>query len=288
MADLPDGDQAVKRRYDPEARVLALSPLLNSGQRAFQLATHLASVELAAEIDQIVAEANLSGDEARMLCRIGLASYFAGALVLPYQPFLDAAETVGYDIALLQRRFDVGYETIAPTASARCSGPGRAGCRSSSSGSTGRQHLQARIGRTPASTSRGWAGHAQLWNVYEAFVHPGEMQTQLAQMPDGRSYLWVARTVARRYGGYGTLGKTFAVGLGCDLRHAHRLVYSHGLDLASPSALVPIGPGCKVCDRTTCPQRAFPALGKPLDPNPHHGSFIPYATGDSVIVPPGG
>jgi hypothetical protein len=39
-----------------------------------------------------------------------------------------------------------------------------------------------------------------------------------------------------------------------------------------------------VCDRTTCPQRAFPALGKPLDPNPHHGSFIPYATGDSVLA----
>ena len=41
------------------------------------------------------------------------AAYFAGALVLPYRPFLDAAETVGYDIALLQRRFDVGYETVA-------------------------------------------------------------------------------------------------------------------------------------------------------------------------------
>src|SRR6202790_2214005 len=103
VADLPVGDQAVKRRYDPDARVLALSPLLNSGQRAFQLATHLASVELGTEIDQIVTEANLSGDDARMLCRIGLASYFAGALILPYQTFLDGAEALGYDIALLQR-----------------------------------------------------------------------------------------------------------------------------------------------------------------------------------------
>src|ERR1700722_11492026 len=77
VVDLPDGDQGVKRRYDPEARVLALSPLLNSGQRGFQLATHLASVELAGEIDQIVTEAGLSGDDARMLCRIGLARYFA-------------------------------------------------------------------------------------------------------------------------------------------------------------------------------------------------------------------
>jgi XRE family transcriptional regulator, fatty acid utilization regulator len=280
VADLPDGDQGVKRRYDPEARVLALSPLLNSGQRAFQLAIHLASVELAAEIDEIVAEANLSGDEARMLCRIGLASYFAGALVLPYRPFLDAAETVGYDIALLQRRFDVGYETVAHRLSTR---PGARGVpfifvRVDRAG-----NISKRQSATSFHFSR-VGGSCPLWNVYEAFVHPGEIQTQLAQMPDGRSYLWVARTVARRYGGYGTLGKTFAVGLGCDLRHAHRLVYSHGLDLASPSALVPIGPGCKVCDRITGPQRAFPALGKPLDPNPHHGSFIPYATGESVLA----
>ena len=98
-------------------------------------------------------------------------------------------------------------------------------------------------------------------------------------MPDGRSYLWIARTVSRRYGGYGALGKTFAIGLGCDLRQAQRLVYSHGLDLASPSALVPIGPGCKVCDRDSCPQRAFPAIGKPLDASRGQSSFIPYASG---------
>jgi predicted transcriptional regulator/transcriptional regulator with XRE-family HTH domain len=286
VADLPDRDQAVKRRYDPEARVLTLSPLLNSGQRAFQLATHLASLEMSAQIDQIVTEANLSGDDARMLCRIGLASYFAGALVLPYRAFLDAAETAGYDIALLQRRFDVGYETVAH----RLSTLQRPGAR-------GVPFIFVRVDRAGNISKRQSAtsfhfsrvgGSCPLWNVYEAFVHPGEIQTQLAQMPDGRSYLWVARTVARRYGGYGTLGKTFAVGLGCDLRHAHRLVYSHGLDLGSPSALVPIGPGCKVCDRTTCPQRAFPALGKPLDPDPHHGSFIPYATGEGVSAPAGG
>jgi XRE family transcriptional regulator, fatty acid utilization regulator len=277
VADLPADDQGVKRRYDADARVLALSPLLNSGQRAFQLATHLASLELSAEIDKIVTEANLSGDDARMLCRIGLASYFAGALVLPYRPFLEAAEALGYDIELMQRRFNVGYETVAH----RLSTLQRPGAR-------GVPFIFVRVDRAGNISKRQSAtsfhfsrvgGSCPLWNVYEAFAHPGEIQTQLAQMPDGRSYLWVARTVSRRYGGYGMLGKTFAIGLGCDLRHAQRLVYSHGLDLASPSARVPIGPGCKVCDRSTCPQRAFPAIGKPLDANPHHGSFIPYATG---------
>ena len=280
VTDLPSSNQPVKRRYDPKARVLALSPLLNPGQRAFQLATQLARIEMAEQIDEIVADANLSGDDARMLCRIGLASYFAGALVLPYRPFLDAAESLGYDIELLERRFDVGYETVAH----RLSTLQRPGVR-------GVPFIFVRVDRAGNISKRQSAtsfhfsrvgGSCPLWSVYEAFVHPGEIQTQLAQMPDGRSYLWVARTVARRYGGYGTLGKTFAIGLGCDLQHAHRLVYSHGLDLISPSGLVPIGPGCKVCDRNTCPQRAFPSIGKPLDPNLHHSTFIPYATGDSI------
>ncbi|HEY5362066.1 MAG TPA: short-chain fatty acyl-CoA regulator family protein [Streptosporangiaceae bacterium] len=275
VTDLPAGEADVKRRFDPGARELALSPLLNPGQRAFQLATHLASVELAGEIDEIVTEASLSSDETRTLTRIGLASYFAGALVLPYREFLAAAESLRYDVVLLQRRFHVGYETVAH----RLSTLQRPGAR-------GVPFIFVRVDRAGNISKRQSAtsfhfsrvgGSCPLWNVYEAFAHPAEIQTQLAQMPDGRSYLWIARTVSRRYGGYGTLAKTFAIGLGCDLRHAQRLVYSHGLDLASPSALIPIGPGCKVCDRDTCPQRAFPAIGKPLDANPQHSRFIPYA-----------
>ena len=41
--------------------------------------------------------------------------------------------------------------------------------------------------------------------VYEAFSQPGNILTQLSRMPDGRTYLWIARTVAHRSGGYGSL-----------------------------------------------------------------------------------
>jgi predicted transcriptional regulator len=206
--------------------------------------------------------------------------------VLPYRPFLDAAEDLGYDVALLQRRFNVGYETVAH----RLSTLQRPGSR-------GVPFIFVRVDRAGNISKRQSAtsfhfsrvgGSCPLWTVYEAFSQPGEIQTQLAQMPDGRNYLWIARTVSRRYGGYRTLPKTFAIGLGCDLRDAHRLVYSQGLDLANPSPLIPIGPGCKVCDRDTCPQRAFPAIGKPLDANPHQSSFIPYATGGSITSLPDG
>ncbi len=92
-------------------------------------------------------------------------------------------------------------------------------------------------------------GTCPLWNVYEAFSRPRQILTQLAQMPDGRTYLWVARMVSRVRGEYGVPGKSFSVGLGCDLQHASRLVYSKGIDLNDIQAATPIGAGCKVCDR---------------------------------------
>src|SRR5699024_931792 len=68
-------------------------------------------------------------------------------------------------------------------------------------------------------------GTCPLWSVYETFAEPGKIVRQVAQMPDGRNYPWVARTVTRRPARYGEPGKTFAIGLGCELRHAHRTVY---------------------------------------------------------------
>ncbi|WP_408612642.1 short-chain fatty acyl-CoA regulator family protein [Glycomyces luteolus] len=275
VAALGAEEQAgAKRRFDPEGRVLRVSPLLTPGQRSFQLATHLALVEHADLIDGLVAAADLSGPEARGLARIGLANYFAGALILPYGVFRSAAEELRYDMDLLQRRFRVGFETVAH----RLSTLQRPGAR-------GVPFFFVRVDRAGNISKRQSAtdfhfsrvgGSCPLWNVYEAFAHPGEIRTQLAQMPDGRAYLWVARTVTRRYGGYGTPAKTFAIGLGCDLHYAHRLVYADGLDLASPAALTPIGPGCKVCDRSGCPQRAFPAIGRPLDVTDHRSGFTPY------------
>ena len=127
-------------------------------------------------------------------------------------------------------------------------------------------------------------GTCPLWNVYEAFSQPGRIVPQMARMPDGRTYLWVARTVSQRRPGYGAPGKTFSVGLGCDLRHAPRLVYSKGLDLRDTEAATPIGMGCKVCERTDCRQRAFPFIGRALAVDENQSRFVPYAFADPAKV----
>lgn len=270
-----DGD--LRRHFDPAHKRLTLSPHLTAGQAAFQMATQIAFLEAAPAIDALVTESELSSDEARRLARIGLANYFAGALILPYGPFLAQAERLRYDIELLGRGFGVEFETTCH----RLSTLQRPEAR-------GVPFFFVRVDRAGNISKRQSAtdfhfsrigGTCPLWNVYEAFAQPGKTLTQLAAMPDGRAYLWVARTVSRGYGGFGAPSKTFSVGLGCDLHHAERLVYSQGLNLKAPERFTPIGTACKVCPRAHCPQRAFPSLGTPLVVDEHRTQFAPYAAG---------
>lgn len=269
-----DGPTGIQRRYDAATRVLYLSPHLRPGQQAFQMATQLAFLEVGDLLRRLVDETAFSGEEARALARIGLANYYAGALVLPYGIFLRAAEAMRYDIEQLGRWFGVGYETVCHRLSTlqRPSARGvpfffvrvdRAG------------NISKRQSATDFHFSR-VGGSCPLWNVYEAFARPGRILTQLAQMPDGRTYLWIARTVQRGHGEYGAPDKTFSIGLGCDLRHAGRLVYSKGLALDDAANATPIGAGCKVCERPACPQRAFPPIGRRLTIDETRSRFAPY------------
>ena len=63
-------------------------------------------------------------------------------------------------------------------------------------------------------------------------------------------------------------------------RYAHRLVYARGLDLDDRALATPIGMGCKTCERASCPQRAFPAVDRPLAADEHRSTFAPYASGE--------
>jgi predicted transcriptional regulator len=92
--------------------------------------------------------------------------------------------------------------------------------------------------------------------------------------------LWTARALTRHRGGWGEPGKTYAIGLGCETRHAARLVYADGLDLGNAAAATPIGMGCRSCERTDCPQRAAPPLGRRLRIDENDSTFVPYPVVD--------
>lgn len=268
------GSAQSHRHFDAATRTLSVAPQLRPAQQAFQLATQLALLEFDALIEAALQSTHWQDEATRRLARMGLANYVAGAFVLPYGEFLQAAENLQYDIDLLARRFGVGFETVCHRLSTlqRPEAPGvpfffirvdRAG------------NISKRQSATHFHFSK-TGGTCPLWVVYEAFTQPGRIVPQLASMPDGRVYLWIARTISHAGAGWGAPGKTFSIGLGCDLQHAARLVYSKGLDLRNVDASTPIGMGCKICERNACPQRAFPFVGKPLAVNENESGFVPY------------
>ncbi|MER7828341.1 short-chain fatty acyl-CoA regulator family protein [Streptomyces sp. NPDC096097] len=260
--------------FDAGARVLHLSGRLRPGQQAFRMATQLALLEYGAELDRLAAEDFPQGSPAHGLARIGIANYFAAALILPYGAFHTAAEEFRYDIERLTDHFGLGYETVCHRLSTlqrpRLRGVPFSFVRVDRAG-----NMSKRQSATGFHFSRA-GGTCPLWNVYEAFAAPGRIHVQIAAMPDGQRYLWTARAVTRHRGGWGEPGKTFAIGLGCEIRHAPRLVYSDGLDLDNVAAATPIGMGCRLCERLDCPQRAVPPLGRPLAVDENSSTFIPY------------
>ena len=264
-----------KRMFAPESRTLYLARWLHPGQRAFQLATQIALLTRADLIDGIIAADDQLSDDARGVARIGLANYFAGALLLPYLRFLDAAESVRYDIDQLARRFEVGFETICHRLST-LQRPSARGVpfifvRTDSAG-----NISKRQSATAFHFSR-VGGNCPLWVVHHAFSRPGQFLTQVAQMPDERTYFWIARTTTTEASRYLGPDKSFAIGLGCDVAHAEKLIYSAGIDLTDPEAIVPIGAGCKICNRSACAQRAFPYLGGRAAVDENTGSGLPYS-----------
>jgi predicted transcriptional regulator len=120
-----------------------------------------------------------------------------------------------------------------------------------------------------------FGGACPRWNIHSSFRTPGRIITQIIETPDGERYFTIARTVARVATPYLGEDSDLAIGMGCELKHAHRLVYSRGLDLEGPLA-TPVGPACRLCERPACPQRAAEPISRTLTVDDFSKSISPY------------
>ena len=266
------------RRFDPDRRELALSEVLRRGSRNFQLAAQIGLLRCGQVLDELSVDPQLPNDESRALCRVALASYFAGAVLMPYDDFLRAAEAVRYDIELLGHRFRVGWEQSSHRLTA-LRRPGAEGVpfymlRVDLAGNISKRFSAAGI-QFPR-----FSGLCSLWNVHAAFLQPGRVRVQISQMEDGHRVLAVARTVQRHSGGFASPEAPYAVGVGCDISHAPKVVYADGLNIESAAAAVPIGVTCRLCERQNCTARAFPSIRGSLriDENVRGPSFFAGVT----------
>ncbi len=254
----PDNDQGALRRFDRERRLLILSEALPRSSRKFQMAHQIALLTKSDMLDAIVEESQIRSPEARALCRVALANYYAGAIIMPYGPFINSVRDCRYDVDLLSNRFGVSFEQVChrlTTLQRR----GNEGIplhfvRSDIAG-----NISKRFSASGIQISR-FGGACPRWGLHVAFLTPGAISTQLSEMPDGTRYFCIARTVTRGARGYHAPTSIHAINLGCETRYAHSMVYADGYDLDNPAAVVPIGTTCRLCERVDCEQRAFPPL----------------------------
>ncbi len=244
------------RRFDPDRRSISLSELLPQRSRTFQLAHQLALLDHDELLDRLTSHPLLRTVASRALARVALANYFASAVLMPYVRFLRAAKTERYDIDILARRFQASFEQVCHRLTT-LRRPGAEGVPFHFL----RIDIAGNISKSFSASGIRFArfsGACPRWNAHAAFLTPGLIRTQLSEMPDGRKYFCIARTLQKDTGGYRGQHAMQAVGLGCDMGHAKELIYADGLRLDQPP--VPIGVTCRLCDRTDCEQRAFPPM----------------------------
>lgn len=253
------------RYFDRHSGRLNLSELLPDASRRFQVASRLALLEHKPLIETIIDDANLPSLDAQRLMRTTLANYFAAALLMPYASFLKAAEDLRYDIDALGHRFGTSAEQVAHRLTT-LNRPDARGVplffvRLDIAGNLSKRFSQGRF-QFPR-----FGGLCPRWAIHEAFTSPDKPLVQSVQMPGtdkepGATYLTVARRVTRAGGTLSAPAQSFVIGLGCDIAHAARLVYSDQLSGGERGTPMPIGPNCYLCDRDACPQRAHPPLGR--------------------------
>lgn len=267
-------EEAVLRRFDPETRFLYLNPYSPTSTRNFQIAYQLAELEMENEVVAIAQRADFRSQEAVEICKIGLRNYFAGALMLPYQNFLQTAKLLRHDLELLASRFGASLEQIAHRLST-LQRPSHRGvpvffARVDRAGNITKRHSAAKL-----QFAR-YGAACPLWNVHQAFETPGRIIRQLAETPDGARYLCVATELTKSEGGFNAPHRRYAIALGCEITHARDFVYADGLDVAARPAFDPIGVSCRICERAECVQRAVPPLKSRLAVDQDRRGILPY------------
>jgi len=257
----PEVLDGASQHYDLHRKRLMLSALLRPESRTFALAYQLALLEFRPLLERMVEAAAPPDAPTRRLLHMSLANYAAGAVMMPYAPFLAAAEAHRYDIDRLCALFGASVEQVAH----RLTTLGRANAR-------GIPFFMLRVD-SAGNISKRFAGEAfpfsryggtcPRWNLHSAFQTPGRVVTQIVETPDGQRFFTIGRTALRSVRVDPKEDSQLAIGLGCDVKYAPRIAYADGLDLADPQVTL-IGPACTICPRIRCPQRAAAPAGRTL------------------------
>lgn len=270
----PDVMMDAMRRYDRHNEQLLIDDTLDGASRAFQVATHIAYTALRKEIAAVIRAEEFASPTAAALVRRALASYGAAAILMPYDRFARAVEARQYDVEALGRAFGTSFEQVAHRLTT-LNKPGMLRVpfffiRVDPAGNVSKRLDGAGF------PFAGHGGGCPLWSVHSVFRTPGEIVTQLLELPDGQRFFSIARTVRAGGGAFGRPPVLRAIALACSAEHAGKLVYSRG-DLPPPT---PIGVTCRLCNRPACTSRAAPPVGRDILPDDYRRDAAPFGFDD--------
>ncbi len=262
------------RHLDPATQTLEISAKATRATQAFQMLHQVALLTQADLLEATLDLARFQSEEARGIAKIGLANYFAGAALMPYRRFLDAAQSTRHDLEALADHFGASIEQVAHRLST-LQRPGAKGVpfffvRVDQAGTITKRHSATRL-----QFAR-FGGACPLWNVHRAFETPGRFLRQLAETPDGMRYFCLALAVTKGGGAFHAPVRRYAIGLGCEIDHAAALVYADGMDLGRAAGFEPIGISCRICERDNCHQRSVPPLERRLRIDHDYRELLPY------------
>ena len=262
-----EGMTQALRVYDKENRIIYLSEALDYSNVLFQLAHVLCLIEFQDLLTKLTAGSKITVGTSLSRCHVELANYFAAAYLMPYEPFLRAAESMAYDIDRLAARFGVSFEQTCHRLTT-LQRPGAQGVpffflRVDKAG-----NVTKRFNSTSFHLAE-YGGACPVWKVHMAFRLAGVIIPQFVELPDGDRYFTINRTVDRPTVNFETQDHRLAISLGCELQYAKKLGYAAAFNVDDERMFSRIGINCHVCPRQACSQRAHQPLfiDLPLDTN---------------------
>ncbi|MGH6762388.1 MAG: short-chain fatty acyl-CoA regulator family protein [Phyllobacterium sp.] len=195
----------------------------------------------------------LASDEARSLAASALYAYVTAAILMPYDPFLSAAERWRYDIDALSRQFDVSYEQTAHRL-ATLRRPGAEGVHFAFMRSDPSGYVTKRLPLPRLPLPR-YSNACPLWVIYAAFQSPGATVRSFGELPSSDRFLFFARAIEKRPQSVTFPRHLLSIMLACPASEADRVVYGDGIDRRDLKTMVPVGTTCRLCPREKCSHR---------------------------------
>jgi predicted transcriptional regulator/transcriptional regulator with XRE-family HTH domain len=240
--------------FDETSRTLTILETAPGATRRFELARLAARLGCGELVEAEIGRSTLlTTPAAARRAQRALFAYVAGAVLLPYDMFLEAALLVRYDIDYLCQKFGASFEQICHRL-VTLRKPEKEGIRFGFMRSDPAGYVTKRLPLPYLALPR-YGNACPLWAVYKAFQTPGATVRQLAEFPTGDRYLFLARAIEKHSPSFAAPRHLMSIMLACDPLQADRTVYGDGMDLSSAAPTTPVGATCRLCARRDCAYR---------------------------------